>query len=310
MHDSLFTIELPLVETDEELERVKKLYPDCDPYFIASGCIKERREKFNNLWLQFKPLADKHFLSQVKKEFHERTWEMYIGCVLNKYFSDISSEDNGPDFVINKKTNGIFIEAVACKKGDSADAVPDMIVAEKPEDITVQNVPHDEMLLRLNNSITYKANKYKDFINTQNKSYIIAVNKGALQYPDPQIPLVLKCLFGLGYEHFKKINEELVYNGWTSRKFIEKSNGEKIPMIFFEEDENNFVSAIIYSPDNILNSPQNIGSDCILIHNPKAKFPIDIKTFSFLQQWKAEYIGEKLEIKKIEPSFFNKHYQN
>jgi len=302
MQDSLFTIELPLVNTDEELKKIKNTYPDCDPYFIASGCIKERREKFDNLWNQFKSLADKHFLSQVKKEFHERTWEMYVGCVFKKYFSDVLSEDNGPDFILNKgKIDEIFIEAVACKKGDSADAVPDMVVAEKPEDITVQDVPHDEMLLRLSSSLFYKAKKYKDFINTKNKPYIIAVNKGALEHLDPQIPLVLKCLFGLGYEHFKKINEQLVYNGWTRREFIEKSNGEKISMIFFEKDENDFVSAVIYSPGNILNSPDNIGNDCILIHNPKAKFPIDVKTFYFLQQWKAEYVGAGLEIKKIEP---------
>lgn len=310
MQESLFTIELPSVNTDEELEKIKSTCPDYDTYFIASGCIKERRKKFDNLWNQFKLLLDEHksriFLSKIKQkgQFHENTWEMYVGCVLKKYFSDVSTspKDEGIDFILNKdKTDEIFIEAVACKKGDSADAVPKMIVAEKLEDITVQDVPHDEMLLRLSSSITYKADKYKDFIKAQNKSYIIAINKGALEYPDPQIPLVLKCLFGLGYEHFKKINEQLVYNGWNRREFIEKSNGEKIPMTFFEKDENDFVSAIIYSPDNILNAPQNIGSDCVLIHNPKARFPIDIKTFSFLQQWKPEYIGDGLEIKKIEP---------
>ncbi len=310
MQNSLFTTELPLVNTNEELERIKTAYPDCDAYFIASGCIKERREKFDNLWNQFKLLLDEHkskiFLSKIKQkgQFHENTWEMYMGCVLKKYFSNVSTspKDEGIDFVLNKdKTDEIFIEAVACKKGDSADAVPNMIVAEKSEDITAQDVPHDEMLLRLSSSIVYKANKYKDFINTENKPYVIAVNKGALEHPDPQIPLVLKCLFGLGYEHFKEINGQLVYNGWTRREFIEKSNGEKISMIFFEKGETDFVSAVIYSPDNILNSPQNIGSDCIIIHNPKAKFLIDIKTFSFLQQWKAEYVGSGLEIKKIEP---------
>jgi len=245
MQDSIFTIELPLVNTNEELKQIKKAHSDCDPYFIASGCIKERQEKFNNLWNQFKSLADKHFLSQVKKEFHERTWEMYVGCVLKKYFSDVLSEDNGPDFILNKgEVDEIFIEAVACKKGNSADAVPEMIVAERSEDIIVQDVPHDEMLLRLSSSITYKANKYEDFIKTQEKPYIIAVNKGALGHSDPQIPLVLKCLFGLGYENFKKIDGQLVYNGWTRREFIEKSNGEKISMIFFEKDENDFVSEI------------------------------------------------------------------
>lgn len=310
MQNSLFSIDLPLVNTNEELEKVKSMYSDCDTYFIASGCVKERREKFNNFWNQFKALLDEYksriFLSKIKQkgQFHENTWEMYVGCILKKYFSDVSTspKDEGIDFILNKdKVDEIFVEAVACKKGDSIDAVPDAIIAEKPEDIMVQNVPHDEMLLRLSNSITSKTDKYRDFIKTKNKPYIIAVNKGALEYPDPQIPLILKCLFGLGYEHFKKINEQLVYNGWTRREFIEKSNGEKISMIFFEKDENDFVSAIIYSPENILNAPQNIGSDCVLIHNPKAKNAIDVKTFSFLQQWKAEYVGQGLEIKKIEP---------
>ena len=121
----------------------------------------------------------------------------------------VASNSNNAIIEKNEQIDEIFIEAVACKKGDSADAVPDMVVAEKPEDITVQDVPHDEMLLRLSSSLFYKAKKYKDFINTKNKPYIIAVNKGALEHLDPQIPLVLKCLFGLGYEHFKKIAQSV-----------------------------------------------------------------------------------------------------
>ena len=85
-----------MVYTDEELEKVKNMYPNCDTYFIASGCIKERREKFNNLWNQFKTLLDEYksklFLSKIKQkgQFHENTWEMYVGCLLKKYFSDVS----------------------------------------------------------------------------------------------------------------------------------------------------------------------------------------------------------------------------
>ncbi|OHA62212.1 MAG: hypothetical protein A2748_01210 [Candidatus Wildermuthbacteria bacterium RIFCSPHIGHO2_01_FULL_45_20] len=51
MQNSLFVIELPLVNTNEELEQIKKANLNCDPYFIVSGCIKERREKSNlNSW--------------------------------------------------------------------------------------------------------------------------------------------------------------------------------------------------------------------------------------------------------------------
>ena len=104
MQNSLFSIDLPLVNTNEELEKIKSMYSDCDTYFIASSCIKERREKFNNLWSQFKPLLAEHksktFLSKIKQkgQFHENTWEMYVGCVLKKYFSDVSTKRIGRFF--------------------------------------------------------------------------------------------------------------------------------------------------------------------------------------------------------------------
>ncbi len=302
MCETLFTDDFLLVTTNEELQKVKEKYPDYDHYYIASGCIKERKDRFEKLWKQFKPLADRHFPSEIKKHFHQRTWEMYLGCVLLEAELDISSSNDGPDFIVNKsKGNEIFIEATACERGNTENAVPEMFIAEKPEKIIAQDVPHDEMLFRLKNSLGKKYEKYKDFIENEKKPYIIAVNKGELGHPDPQIPLILKCLFSFGYEHFKKVNDHLVYAGWTRRDYIERKDGEKVSMKFFEEECHDIVSAVIYSTETVLNHPEVIGSDCIIAHNPKAKFPIDLNTFSFLQQWKAEYKEGGLEIKKIEP---------
>lgn len=306
MQNTLFTDNFPLVSTDQELQQVIKKYPDYDPYYIVSGCIKERRDKFDQLWSIFKPLADENFLSDLKKHFHQRTWEMYLGGILKKKFDNVSSYNTGPDFVIDEgKENEIFIEAVACEKGTTEDAVPEMFVAEKPEEIRALEVPHDEMLLRLTNSLDKKYKKYKNFIENKKKPYIIAVNRGELEYLDPQIPLILKCLFSFGYEHFKikKVDNHLVYTyaGWTRRDYIEKKDGEKVPMKFFEEEYHNIISAVIYSTETVLNHPEVIGPNCIIAHNPKAKFPIDLDTFSFLQQQKAEYKESGLEIKEIEP---------
>lgn len=36
--------DLPLVTSESELDAEKASHPDCDPYFIASGCIERRRE--------------------------------------------------------------------------------------------------------------------------------------------------------------------------------------------------------------------------------------------------------------------------
>ncbi len=43
MDDTIFTVELPLIETNEELEKIKQMYPKYDSCFIASGCCKESR---------------------------------------------------------------------------------------------------------------------------------------------------------------------------------------------------------------------------------------------------------------------------
>lgn len=300
MNNDLFQSDLPTVDNNEDLQKVKDAHPSLDEYYVASACIKERRNKFNKLWQCFELFADRHFLSQIKIDFHERSWEMYIGCLLKKIFLNISSGNSGPDFVINQgEDDEIYIEAVACRHGDSADKVQELILATRIEDISVHDIPENAMLLRLASSINYKAKKYKDFIQTKNKPYIIAVNKGALRHPDPEIPLILKCLFGFTCQCFKKINGELVYSGWQTRDFITKNNGEQISMKFFEDKNNDFVSGIIYSPIDILNAPDEIGNDCVLIHNPNAKNPVGIDKFSILQQQIAKYSDDGLKVEIV-----------
>ena len=131
MQGSLFTVELPFVSTNKELEKIKVMYPKYDSYFIASGCVKERKEKFEKLWQNFKPYADNHFLTEIKTNFHQRSWEMYVGNVLLEKKLSIESKNEGPDFIVN---DNIYIECVAPTKGDPAkpDSVPEMFLAKTP----------------------------------------------------------------------------------------------------------------------------------------------------------------------------------
>ena len=301
MNKSIFTDDFPEISTDKELQKIIKKFPEYDHYYIASGCIKERKVMFDSLWQIYQPLADKNFLSDCKKNFHQRAWEMYLGVALIKNGLDISSSGKGPDFVVNKgKENEIFIEATACKRGDTKDAVPEEYFAEKPEEIRVLDVPYDRMLIRLTNSLDYKYKKYKDFIEKKEKPYIIAINRANLGHLD-DIPLILKCLFGLGFQSLQMINGKFFNAGWERKKTVFKKNSTKVPISFsfFEEEDHNIISAVIYSEKSILNYPKEIGSDCIIVHNPKAKFPIDLKIFSFLRQYKAKYNKDILSIRKI-----------
>jgi len=299
MDKSIFTVNFPVVSSDKELQKIIQEFPEYDPYYIASGCIKKRKELFDSLWQIYQPLADRNFLSDCKKHFHQRMWEMYLGFSLIKNGLDISSSTRGPDFIINKgRQNEIFIEATACTRGDTKDAVPEEYFAEKPEEIRVQDVPYNKMLIRITNSLDYKYKKYKDFIKKKEKPYIIAISRSALGYLD-NIPLIFKCLFGLGFQSFKIINGKLFNVGWERKKTVFKKNGAKVPISFFEEEEHNIISAVIYSAKSVLNYPKEIGSDCILVHNPKAKLPIDPKIFSFFRQYKAKYNKDVLSIYSI-----------
>jgi len=296
MNKSIFTDGFPEISTNNELQKIIKEYPKYDSYYIASCCKKERKEIFDSLWQIYQPLADKHFLSDCKKHFHQRTWEMYLGVALIKNGLNISSSEEGPDFVVDKgRENEIFIEATACTRGDTKDAVPAEYLAEKPEEIRVQDVPYDKMLIRLTNSLD---SKYKDFIKKKEKPYIIAINRSGLGYLD-DIPLILKCLFGLGFQSFQMINGKFFNTGWEMKKIVFKESGAKVPISFFEEEEHNIISAVIYSEKSVLNCPKEIGSDCILVHNPKAKLPIDPKIFSFFRQYKAKYKKDVFSIRRI-----------
>jgi len=267
MNKSIFTDDFSEISTNKELQKIIKKFPEYDPYYIASGCIKERKEMFDSLWQIYQPLADKHFLSDCKKHFHQRTWEVYLGVALIKNGLNISSSEKGPDFVVNKgREDEIFIEATACTRGDTKDAVPAEYFAEKPEEIRVLDVPYDRMLIRLTNSLDSKYSKYKNFIEKKEKPYIIAINRSGLGYLD-DIPLILKCLFGLGFQSLQMINGKFFNAGWEMKKNVFKESGAKVPISFFEEEEHNI--------------------------------PIDLKIFSFLLQYKAKYNKDILSIRKI-----------
>jgi type I restriction enzyme S subunit len=59
-------------------------------------------------------------------------------------------------------------------------------------------------------------------------------------------------------------------------------------MNFFEDPQHAGISAVIYSKDVVLNHPEKLGEDCILVHNPLAKNPLPEKIITFLKQYKVQ----------------------
>ncbi len=294
---TLFTDKFPAdISTDEELQEIKRKYSHYDPYYVGAGCISHRRKIFDRLWERFEPYADANFLIEVKKQFHQRTWEMYLANVFLEHKFRISSDDRGPDIKIEFSGKTIWVECVACTKGNGNDSVPHMQYG------VVQDLPEREMLLRITNSIDEKFKKYRWYLDKKivgtDDIFIIALNRADLEHFDPGIPLALKALLGVGYLTFTirplsdKDNTRFRRPFWSEREYIEKKQGKGISVNFFKDQDHSGISAVIYSKNSILNHPEKIGDDCLLVHNPIATNPLDETIFSFFDQRKD--MGDKI----------------
>jgi hypothetical protein len=276
--DTLFTINLPLVNTKEELEKIKNAFPDYDPYFIVSGCErKEIREKFDNLWRKYREYADTNFLDKIKKDFHQRSWEMYVGNVLLKKglnLKTITPKNEGPDCVIVKPS--AYIECVAPTEGDptKADSVPREGISS-PGIISANDELHNKMILRITNAIGEKEKQYN---NWTEKNWF-----------DPEIPLVIAINAAIFYRDIhenQNISKALYCDEAGSNKIV-KSNGADVAIGIFTNQKSNFISGVLFSKCDVLNHPEKMGDDCSFFNNPYAKNPIDRTFVELFMHWTA-----------------------
>ncbi len=293
-YQSIFTDDFQEINTNDELASIKLKYPTYNEYYVASGCIKNRKERFDALWVKFSPYADTDFLRKLKINFHSRTWEMYLCNVLFEKGFHVSKpsdvpRNEGPDFILNDDT---YIECIACSKGDPSkfNSVPLMQSVCTPEEIIRTDVLIDKMILRITNAITEKAitqygkwKKKKWF--KENSPFIVAINSGDLSYQQNYlgIPLIIKALFGLEFMQITQNGDE----SFSFRKNVEKGK-VSVPLDYFASDKFNFVSGVIFSDEYVLNPPEHIGDDCIFVNNPFALNPVSNEYFSKFKSFKAE----------------------
>lgn len=294
MQDSLFPPQLPSVQTNEELDVVKRAFPLLDECFIACGCSTDRKDMLEKLWVNFSPYADSNFKTEIQQNFHPRSWEMYMGNVLlsKKILTEknINSKprNEGPDFILD---NGTYLECIACSKGDpkKESSVVPPFYAKKPEEMMAQSVPVDKMILRITQAFKNKAMdqyagwKEKKWFN-KSAPFVIAINSGDLEWSQNYmgIPLVIKALFGLEFLQISRDHKESF--SWRSQ--IQK--GEGVPVNYFTGKDFDFVSGVIFSDQYVLNYPEEIGDDCVFVNNPFAKNPVIKDIPDTFHSWLAE----------------------
>lgn len=301
----LFNENLGTATNQAELDKLKKKFNHYDPSYVAISTMTSRpdfRNWIKSIWEQYEPYADSNFPHEFKKQFSQRAWELHLGSVLlNRGYILGKHSNAGPDFKIPYEDKNIWIEAIAVEKGDGQDKVPNIEYGKAIE------VPEKEMLLRLTAGLIEKYRKYlsylKDNLVSQNDPFVIAIDRSSLEHLDPQIPLVFKCLFAIGYQVlFLKRDKPLsktVENTWSARDKVNKASGSEVGMFMFGNSNFEGISTIIYCSQNILNSPRDpkqMGDNLVIIHNPFAKNPLPHNFFNFGNIW----IQEGSKVKKIE----------
>lgn len=278
--DSVFSLPLPLVKTFEEVQSIQKLYPypDYDPYFIESGVIKEKREKFNKLWPKYKPYADSNFQTEIQKRFHQKTWEMYMGNILLENNMKIFSEDKGPDFIVKNDNDEdlLYIECVCTTKGkpENPNSVIDPIELNNSSGY-LHDVPTDKMILRIAKAFDDKVKQYNSWIKgrlvNKDTPFIIAINTSVSSWIEGFPPNVIKAIFGISHPQINMRTGEMTF---LIRDEIQKNNGSPVPVNMFKIKDFSFISGVIFSNTDILDNSNKLGVDCYIVNNPFAKHTI------------------------------------
>lgn len=305
----LFSEKFELIENNEELDILSSHFPSYDRAYLCQATNKFRailRNWLEQLWVQYEPYSDSHFLQDFRHQFTQRCWEMYLGVTfLNRGFSLAPHSNEGPDFDLRNPDNKrvCWVEAIAVKKGrnDSPDRVPNVIYD------TVGTVPTEQIVLRISAGLKEKFQKYisdkKKGIVQENDPYVIALDRSETEHVDAQLPNILKAVFGIGDQAFRlRVGGKPVKNPetfWTHLPSIKKQSGNEVSMHFFTNPEHAGISAVIYSKEHVIDSPRHpeeMGENFFIVHNPLAKNSLPLGTFPFGTEYALD--GEYLKITK------------
>jgi len=177
-----------------------------DPAYVNLRDRQDReaipvREFVESLWCRFRGFADPHFLTEVRRDFHARFWEMYLTCALQEYAAQrdavLSCPKPGPDILLEHEGSRVWVEAVVATNG--IPGLPDTVVEPNPDG----KIPEEKLVLRYTNAIAEKYRKYHKYLRKgiihKNDAFVIAISGTALAYQfaraERDAPRFLKAVY-------------------------------------------------------------------------------------------------------------------
>ena len=89
---------------------------------------KDAHDFVEGLWQKYESYAEPDFLDDARKDFHAKTWEMYLGCLFKDTGFNLQkkTKKEGPDLHLLWNNRSIWVEATAPESGTGDNAVPEL----------------------------------------------------------------------------------------------------------------------------------------------------------------------------------------
>jgi hypothetical protein len=166
--------------------------------------------------------------------------------------------------------------------------------------------PDEKILLRFTNAFSEKRRRYaaasaKGIIRPED-GYVLAINSRGIQGVQygGSMPLFVQAFLPIGPLEFIVDSKtgEMIDASYQYRPEISKLSGCSVSTRTFLEDGASFCSAVIHSAVDCANHPFQLGGDFSVLHNPHARWPLELTAFRWCEQFRLQ--NERLD--RIKPS--------
>jgi hypothetical protein len=288
--------------------------PATDPAYLnlragETEWLVAAKTRVEALWERFYTFADPNFLTEIRRDFQARFWEMYLTCTLLEHAKirgyQVSCPKPGPDILLELQASRIWIEAVTATNGTPG--LPDT-VGPKGDSTN----PEEKIVLRYTNAIQEKYRKYLRYLRDgrlgKNDAYVIAINAADLLYKwahavDDAPPFV-KAVYPLGYYQLllDRVSGDIVGHQNEARPEITKASWRKVPVHAFMDRRWRGISAVLCSFANAAYTGP-LGLDFELAYNPMGRSPLPPDLITAKRAWTADLneTGGNLMVRTLVP---------
>lgn len=239
----------------------------------VNDCCRSVRDHCEDLWKDYRELADKDFLFQFPQQFHQRWFEMYLTVSLIRAGISVECKKpgpKGPDVLVMIEKRRVWIEAVCAGGGQlgKPDRVPEI------ERGVVGEVPMRQYVLRLRNSLGKKAGQFQNYIDdgivAPDDLAVIAINVGGIPFLGADMDECIKrSIYGIGdmIVSLDRATGRRVGINRENKSSAFKSSGAAVEVQSFTDGSMAHISAVLGSSENAFNLCEERGQGFILYPN-------------------------------------------